>query len=232
VVHPTTGLPIYFRYCAGNIIDASTLVRCIEELKAQGVNLKFAIIDAGYYTDGNIRELFENKISFITRVKENKVLCKEIIAEHLSSSNVRTNLVEYNGRYIYIKRVPCEIEGYGAYAYIGLDIERKSSEAEKTFNRAKDKKMNAGQVYDTIKKQGVFILASSRPIATEKILPLYYMRQQVEQVFDIGKNYADMLPERVHKEATFRGHLLLTFITTVVIKHLQDALAKSQITPT
>jgi len=139
--------------------------------------------------------------------------------------------VEYNGRCVYIKRVSCEIEGHGAYAYLGLDIERKSSESKKTFHRAKDKKMNTDKVFDVIQKQGVFVLVSSRPIAVNKILPLYYMRQQIEQVFDIGKNYADMLPLRVHSEETFRGHLLLTFIATVVIKQLQDALAKSTINP-
>ena len=33
VVHQKTGLPIYFRYCAGNVIDTSTLIRSLEELK-------------------------------------------------------------------------------------------------------------------------------------------------------------------------------------------------------
>jgi transposase len=231
VVHQKTGLPIYFRYCAGNIVDVSTLIRCVEELKAQGVNVKFSILDAGYYSDGNIRELFERKISFITRMKENKVLYKKLVAEHLDGLDTRDNLVEYNGRYVYIKRVPCEIEGHGAYAYIGLDIERKSSESKKTFRGAKGRNMSVGQVFDAIRRQGAFILASSRPIAVDKVLPLYYTRQQIEQVFDIGKNYADMLPVRVHSEETFRGHLLLTFITAVVIKQLQDALAKSSINP-
>jgi len=159
------------------------------------------------------------------------VIYKELVAEHIDTLNARENLVEYNGRYVYIKRVNCKIEGYGAYAYIGLDIERKSSESRKTFRRAKINKMDTGQVHDAIQKQGVFILASSRPIAVDKILPMYYMRQQIEQVFDIGKNYADMLPVRVHSEETFRGHLLLTFIATVIVKQIQDALIKSSITP-
>ena len=55
--------------------------------------------------------------------------------------------------------------------------------------------------------------------------------QQIEQVFDIGKNYAEMLPLRVQTEETFRGHLLLTFIVTVVLKHLQDALLKTTFNP-
>jgi transposase len=114
---------------------------------------------------------------------------------------------------------------------VGLDIERKSSEAHKTFRRAKGNKLTIDEVYDVIQKQGIFILISSRRIAPDKVLPLYYTRQQIEQVFDIGKNYADMLPLRVHTEETFRGHLLITFIATVIIKKIQDALKGTPINP-
>jgi hypothetical protein len=231
VVHQKTGLPIYFRYCAGNIIDSTTLIRCLEELKAQGVNVKHAILDAGYETGINIRELFAKKISFVTRLKGNRTLYKELVADHIDTLETKENLVEYNGRYVYLKCVPCELEGHRVYAYVGLDIERKFSESKKTFKRAAGRNMSTSQVHDAIHRQGIFILVSSRRIAATKILPLYYTRQQIEQVFDIGKNYADMLPVRVHTEETFRGHLLLTFITTVVIKQLQEALAKSTITP-
>ena len=231
VVHYKTGLPIYFRYCAGNIIDATTLIRCVEELKAMGVDVKFAILDAGYYTNGNIRELCEKKISFISRVKENYKLYKELVAAHLGTLAEKENLVEYNGRYVFLECVECEAEGHHAYAYVGLDIDRKSSEAQKTFKRAVVKKLSTGKVFDAMEKQGVFILISSRRIAKMKVLPLYYARQQIEQVFDIGKNYAEMLPIRVHSEETFRGHLLLTFIATVVIKQIQNALARTAITP-
>ncbi|MDR1110841.1 MAG: hypothetical protein LBP92_09175, partial [Deltaproteobacteria bacterium] len=38
VIQQETGLPIYFRYCPGNVIDVSTLIRTILELKEIGVN--------------------------------------------------------------------------------------------------------------------------------------------------------------------------------------------------
>ncbi|MCL2816271.1 MAG: transposase [Oscillospiraceae bacterium] len=158
VVQQNTGLPIYFRYCPGNVIDATTLIRCLAELKEQGVNTKFAILDAGYYMEDNIQEFYDSKISFITRLKENLKLYKELVAEHLGSLEIRENLVEYNGRYVYLKCVACQLCGNSAYAYVGLDIERKSSESHKTFQRAKDKKLTTDQVYDTIQRQGVFIL--------------------------------------------------------------------------
>ena len=75
------------------------------------------------------------------------------------------------------------------------------------------------------------IIVSSRPIATDRILPTYYTRQQIEQIFDIGKNYADMLPLRVQTEETFRGHLLLTFISCIILKMIQDKLKLTKYNP-
>jgi transposase len=37
----------------------------------------------------------------------------------------------------------------------------------------------------------------------------------------VGKNNADILPLRVQNEDTFRGHLMLTFLATVLLQKLQ-----------
>jgi hypothetical protein len=232
VTQQETGMPIYFRYCPGNVIDTSTLTRTMAELKENGINTKFAILDAGYYTDDNIRHLYENHISFITRLKENRVLYKNLIEGHLSDIQDKKNFINYNGRYVYIKCVECKlVDGYKGYAYIGLDIERKSSEAHKLFQKAKLKKLSDSEVYEKMQNQGVFILVASRRIAKDKVLPTYYTRTQIEQIFDIGKNYADMLPIRVQNEYTFRGHLLLTFMATVICKIVQDKLKETSMNP-
>ena len=39
----------------------------------------------------------------------------------------------------------------------------------------------------------------------------------MEQAFDFGKNYANLLPLRTFSEATFRGHLLVSFMATASI---------------
>lgn len=232
VTQQETGMPIYFRYCPGNVIDVTTLKRTLAELKESGINTKFALLDAGYYSDGNIRDLFESHISFVTRLKENRVLYKDLVSNHLLDIQDKKNLVEYNGRYVYIKCVECElVEGYNGYAYICLDIERKSSEAHQLFQQAKTKKLSSSDVYDKMQEQGVFILVSSRRIAKDKILPIYYTRTQIEQIFDIGKNYADLIPLRIQSEHTFRGHLLLTFMATIICKTVQDKLKDTSMNP-
>ena len=233
VTQQETGLPIYFRYCAGNIVDVSTLIKTIRELKQNGVNTKFAILDAGYYSKDNARRLYKNNVSFLTRLPETMGLYHELIDEHLSTLDSRENFVRYNDRYLYIKRVEIQdvIDGNRGYAYIGLDIARKNDEDKKLFGRADRDDLSEQDVYDKMEKHGVFIILSSRKLAKDKVLPTYYTRQRIEQVFDIGKNYADMLPLRVQTEETFRGHLLLTFASCVIIKMIQDQLLKTKYNP-
>ena len=78
-----------------------------------------------------------------------------------------------------------------------------------------------------IMKLGLFALLSSVELEPAEILPVYYIRQQIEQVFDVSKNYADILPLRVANERTLNGHLFLCFIATVVMqKLLQDTMKK------
>ena len=72
----------------------------------------------------------------------------------------------------------------------------------------------------SLKNSGVFILVSKTKIGVNEALPLYYSRQAVEQAFDFEKNYANLLPLRTHTEATFRGHLLISFMATVSIMSL------------
>jgi hypothetical protein len=232
VTQQESGWPIYFRYCPGNVVDVTTLTRTILELEENGVNTKFAILDAGYYSSDNIADLYRNKVSFVTRMREGLKLYKNLVKEHLPTIETPENLVRYDSRFAYIKCVQCElVPGYSAYAFIGLDIDRKGSESRKLFQRAREDRLSNADVFDRMASQGAFILVSSRRIAKEKILPTYYMRQQIEQIFDIGKNYANMLPLRVQSENTFRGHLLMTFVASVIVKKIQDDLKKTVYNP-
>jgi hypothetical protein len=232
VVQRGTNLPLYFRYAAGNIVDVSTLTKTMLELKAMGINTKFAILDAGYLTDENTEEMFEAGISFVTRMRENRKLYKEIVAEHLPSLRCEENFVSYNTRYAYIKRVECEpVPGRRAYAYLGLDLSMSSFESAKLFERAGKSRMSDAQVHRKMDTHGVFVLLSTRPVAKNEILPLYYTRQQIEQVFDLCKNNTNLLPLRVQSEDTLRGHLLLAFAASVVCKKLQEDLKGTDYTP-
>jgi hypothetical protein len=231
VVQQNSSLPLFFRYCPGNIVDVSTLTRTLLELKAYHINVSHAILDAGYLTEENVRDLYDAKVSFLSRLKRNTKLYKSVVEAHLSDLQKAENFVSYNTRYAYIKRVEVDYYGRTAYVYLGLDKAMQSLESSKLFARAKNKMMTDKDVHAAMTMQGVFALASSRPIAHDKVLPLYYTRQQIEQVFDICKNNTNMLPLRVQKEETFRGHLLIAFLASVIVKMLQQDVRETAYTP-
>lgn len=233
VTHQKTGLPIYFRYVAGNIVDVSTLERTLSHLKANGVNVKFSILDAGYYSENNLQVLKDEKISFLMRVRPNYKLYKRILQENKSDLESKKYAIMHKQRLIYIKRVECEpIPGYPCYAYLGLDTcERSSILKTKTAN-ASVKNKSAADIVEEMENQGYFMMLSSRKIKTDQLLDLYYTRDQIEKVFGLGKSHCDLLPIRVESEEALRGHLLMTFIAAVILKELQQTLKKSGISLT
>ena len=118
-----------------------------------------------------------------------------------------------------------------AFAYICKDITRSNDEIEKFRDRERNNDFDRDKLFDTISTSGIFILISTRHIPTTEILPTYYSRQQVEQLFDIEKNYSNLVPLRVQTEETLRGHLLLVFIVSTLIKMLQEDLRDTEDTP-
>ena len=72
------------------------------------------------------------------------------------------------------------------------------------------------------------MILSSADISTADILTTYYTRQAAEQIFDIGKHYSNLEPARVHDEEQLRGHLLITFIATVIVRIFQKEAIKAK----
>lgn len=233
VVQQRTGLPLFFRYVAGNVIDVSTLTRTIAELKANGVNTKFAILDAGYYTGVNADVLLDAKVSFVTRMKSNFKIYKQVVEDNLATLESKENLVRYNKRLVYIKCVPCMIgekEERPAFAYLCKDLTMKHELEKKLIDRAMGQDMPDEDIFDAMQSQGVFVLIASRKISKENLLPLYYTRDQVEKIFELCKQDTKILPLNVNTEAAFRGHLMMTFISAVILKMMSDKLKKTSLT--
>lgn len=233
VVQQHTGMPLFFRYVAGNIIDVSTITRTIAELKANGVNTKFAILDAGYYTGANADVLIDSGVSFIARMKSNFKVYKRAVKNHLERLESRENAVLYNKRIVYIKCIPCRIglnEDKPAYAYLCKDMAMQHEMEKHTIERAGDENLSGADIFDDLQKQGVFVLISTRKIAKDKLLPIYYMRDQVEKIFELCKQEGKILPINVENEDTFRGHLMMTFMATAVLKMMSEVLRKTSLT--
>lgn len=221
VIDRCNGMPVYFRYCPGNIVDVSTLCTTVAELSQYGVSTDYAIVDAGYFSEDNVKELYRNGIRFVTRLAPNRKIYKQVAASELGDILSSKYAVRYGNRLVYLKKTAVDVYGNKGYAYIGMDMDSRSQQFKRAMFHAIDDNLSADETDARMAKLGTFMLLSSDDMETKDILPLYYTRQQVEQVFDIGKNNADLLPLRIQYEDTFRGHLMLTFMATAIFQKLQ-----------
>lgn len=234
VVQKNSGLPLYFRYIPGNVVDINTIVRTVYEMQELGIDIDYCLMDAGYYNDNIFDALRFASVDFMTRLNSVHGIYGALIKKNLPSLCQAGNMVRYNGRHLYVKRVPCKVgtdKDIPAYVYICKDIQRSNDEFERFCERSKETDFDREKAYDSISASGLFILVSTRCLPVEEVLPSYYTRQQVEQLFDLEKNYSNLVPLRVQSEETLRGHLILVFIVATLIKMLQDDLKDTEDTP-
>jgi transposase len=217
VIDKKSSLPLYFRYLPGNIVDVSSLTTTIEELKKFDINSSFALVDAGFYCEENIKDLNLEEIDFLTRLPSKTKLYKDLIKDAMPDVETFKNAVKYGERILFVKQKKVILSGKDGYAHIVLDPERKGRETKKLLIDAiEDKESDEEKVEFELLKSGAMILVSSFKIEKKEVVPLYYMRQTVEKLIGFAKDDLDLIPLRIHREQTLRGYLLLIFITLTV----------------
>lgn len=234
-VQRDSGYPLIFRAIPGNINDVSTLSTTITTLGEYSVNTDFTLLDAGYVSDKNIDELYEANIDFVARLPEKlKNLHKSIVESGSSDLKTSNNLIEFMGRFVYVKDVECRVgtKQNTAYAFLCYDVAAASDENDKTIANAKKlskKKLKEkhSDFHKIFESSGIFIILSSLPFKREEILNVYYNRLIVEQYFDLGKGLSRLIPLRVHSEDRVLGHLLLCQIAATINLYVQKTLEQS-----
>ena len=218
-VQRDSGFPLMFRAIPGNIVDVTTLSRTITLLSEYGMSTDLSLLDAGYFSDDNVDLLYKAKIEFVMRLPErNRILYNEIMKKGLPSLRKKENLVKFRDRYVYVKCVECRIgnDKNVAYAYIGFDVDGSGDTNHKVINSSRKKAKSLDDMHNAFESSGVFILISSLAYKAKDILEVYYIRQQVEQYFDISKGISRLTPLRVHTEQRVLGHLLLCQIAATI----------------
>lgn len=225
VVDRATGEPLYFRYVAGNIVDVSTLKTTMTELTAFNINANYALLDAGYCSEENIVALYKSDISFLMRLPAGRIIYKDAVNTALPTLETIENCVLYGERVLYIK---CEkvtlYDEYEGYVYVCLDVKKKADDITRIMTDAINNKEDFEKTNEKLKTAGIFALISPEKLPSNELLQLYYLRQSAEQIFEISKSYADILPLRVHTESTLRGILMINFLAVAIYKNLNKQL--------
>jgi transposase len=216
VIDRTSKAPIYYKSVSGNIVDVTTLNSIINELKSYNINIDYSVLDAGYYSEANIKYLYSNHVHFVTRMISNRIAYKELLNDEINDLVNMKNSFIYKSRLIYGIKKPFKLFGYNAYAYICIDHKIMCDETFTLANNTnKIKKLTPEQLENERKLLGLFILISSIDLSMDEILPYYYERQSIEQLFDVLKNEVNVIPIRCHNHKTYLGHIFVSFLSTI-----------------
>ncbi len=226
VVDKKTTDPLYFRYYQGNIVDVSTLQNTFKELKKLGIEESYVVVDAGFFSEDNIRDMFQNDINFLTRLPSERIIYKQLIREEIKNIEIRKNLTRYGKRLLFVKQKEIELFGYKVFAHIVLDPERKGRETTRLGLNTIDEKDENPDFDYALMCRGVMILISSFQLPKEEIVPTYYVRQTAEKMFGFSKDDLEILPLRVHSEETLKGFLFFQFLSLIIFSQLKNKIGK------
>jgi hypothetical protein len=229
IVDHSTSLPIYFRYVPGNVVDKTTLIPTIKILKSYNLDIKMLIMDAGYYSKDNIEDMLSQNLPFVLRMPENNTIYASVLNDYAEKLDDTDNLVSYNKRFLFVEQVKLSISGKECYAYLCLDLDKEKKDKVKFIQNNYDN----DDFKDKYKKKsinfGKFMILSNKNINKSKIIDTYYSRAKIEQIFDTAKNMTGLLPLGVHSEEALSGHLLISFISSVVYSIIYNKLSDKKI---
>lgn len=226
LVDKKSKLPIYFRAIGGDIADVSTVKTTVAEIKKLGLEADSAILDAGFCSKENLQFMCSEQINFITRLPKSHKVFNELVKQsgHMES---RSNAIKYGDRIVFIKSKKIKLYDHEVYAHIILDPSKKGKDTNLILkDRLDDKigKEDKKDIDEKMKGAGFFILLSRDHIEKIDILPSYYTRQSIEQIFGFAKSNNNMLPLRVHSEQSIKGYLMLVFLALIIFIAMRQKL--------
>lgn len=231
LIEKTTKLPIYFRAIGGDIADTSTLKTTLAEIKHLGLKPESALLDAGFCSKSNLELMCRENLDFITRLPKSHNIFFELV-DQIKVKAGTCDLVNYGDRIVFVKSEKLKIYGTEMFAHVILDPSKRARDiniaAKNNPDSVQDKKQQEA-LNKKFRYSGYFILLSRSEIIKEDVLPNYYTRQDIEQIFGFAKANNNLPPLKVHSETAINGYLMLVFLALIVYISMRSRL-KQKIT--
>ena len=223
LVDKQTKLPLYFRAIPGDIADVSTIDTTLKEIKQLGISVGEVILDAGYFSEANVKSLCQADIDFVSRMPKSRKVFQNLV-QQAGVMETHAQAVLYGKRLVFIKSQEITLYGQKLFAHVILDPHKKAKDLNLLLAEAFEDSKPESDINDSMKICGYFILISRKNISLTEILPTYYARQSIEQVFGFAKSCLGALPLRVHSDQSVRGYLLLVFLALVIFITIRQKL--------
>ncbi|MCD8339502.1 MAG: hypothetical protein LUC43_04800 [Burkholderiales bacterium] len=221
-------LPVFYQPNLDCISDKTVFRNLLEDISAYDMDIKEAVVDVDCSSLEKLKEYFDIGSDILLRLSPNLKLYKEAVLEASPELELDTNCVVRPKKILYIAEVERMIKARKVYLYVGLDLNERVVQSIYLVT-PKNGKLDAFEVSHKLKESGKFVILSTRRLQKNDVVAFYLKRFETEQLFEVEKNYVKALPQTIQSEEAFKGHLLLSFIGTVVKALIDQQLKKSAI---
>jgi transposase len=142
-------IPLYFKLFPGSINDVTTLRNLVAEIKAFGITKSLFVLDRGFYSESNIKEMDLAGVDFIMPLPFGIKIGKGLISETNKDLENPVNAKRFGGEIYYVLENEVEIGAVKVYGYVLFNKKRESLEINSFFNRLIDieNKLEGKEVY-------------------------------------------------------------------------------------
>jgi transposase len=132
------GIPVMYDIFPGSISDVSTLSGTLKKIKAHGIQNYVAVMDRGFFSLSNLRELMDNKISFIMAAKLQLNDLKQLMTEAQKDIDDVKYLHKFNKDPIFAKPITYNIDSIEVQGYVYYDPKLEQTEKQTLLSRLYD----------------------------------------------------------------------------------------------
>lgn len=245
VVDSATGLPVWYDFFPGNILDLSTLKDVVGDVERNlGIEITEYVLDAGYASRDLIRAFpalpedgYDEDGTEDDGARNVVVRMPARRGYPFKTLYHRCRGLMANGKYDFIRgrhayfgvRRRVKIFDTEVYAYVYVDYDnalrgyrRYMAEHPKEFEALTDEDKTWYRY-----REGFFVLLSSIPEEPSAMLDRYFGRTRIECVFKTAKDYLDLLPLNKWSVECVRGKILNDVVSLIVYLGIRRGLVGS-----
>ncbi len=220
--------PLFYEMYPGSVVDISQLHYTIEKAKSYGFEKIGLILDRGYFSKGNVRELDKNGYSFIIMMKGMKSIVRKLVLKHkgMFEESRKYSIRDYKVSGMTVKQKQFPSDESERYFHIYYNARKASAEREKYFDPVYHETEGiktfqaARERYDAIDEEiklcGYFVIITSDKMSAGEALDLYKSRDASEKLFKGDKSYLGNRCFRVHSTESAANKLFIEFVALII----------------
>jgi transposase len=141
ILDSTHAIPVMYDIYPGSIVDVVTLKKTLDKIRACGVKKYTLVLDRGFFSQGNLEELVQDKVSFVIPASFSLKAVKELLSDAQRDLENPKYLQKYQKDPVFVKPVILSINGTDIQGFCYYDLKREQNERNLFYIRLHDVKL-------------------------------------------------------------------------------------------